>query len=483
MSARPSLDELFERRITYPDFDPQERLARLVGLDGHKARLTNILSLLVNPAGLEAWAKKHHPGADGLMNTVLRRPPLVVLAGDVGSGKSELAETIGDAVARQEKIEITLFPLSLSTRGQGRVGEMTQLLSMAFDITLTEAGKLKGATGRARGAVILLVDEADALAQSREAAQMHHEDRAGVNALIRGVDRLANGRVPAAVIMCTNRLSALDPAVKRRAADILTFSRPDEAQRRAVLAAPLQQLGFSRAQIAAVVAATGEQKGRPYGFHLLRSDAAAPSGTGAGFLSGRPGEPGTGCRDRARDGSDAAIPGREFMTQAVAVRRDGDAFQARLFWRKAARLLDPESPIVRVGFESGPKGYDDIWVAYEPSRGLSDQEGCPLFREHIQCKWHVSPDSYGHAHLVDAEFINANALSLLQRALAAQRLYAPDGRGARFRLITNWLIDRQDPLRELVHQRSHTLRLDRLFGTATERRWAACASCGASTLA
>jgi hypothetical protein len=157
------------------------------------------------------------------------------------------------------------------------------------------------------------------------------------------------------------------------------------------------------------------------------------------------------------------------MTQAVAVRRDGDAFQARVFWRKAARLLDPESPIVRVGFESGPKGYDDIWVAYEPSRGLSDQEGCPLFREHIQCKWHVSPDSYGHAHLVDAQFINANALSLLQRALAAQRLYAPDGRGARFRLITNWLIDRQDPLRELVHQRSHTLRLDRLFGTATER--------------
>jgi AAA+ superfamily predicted ATPase len=68
-----------------------------------------------------------------------------------------------------------------------------------------------------RGAVILLVDEADALAQSREAAQMRHEDRAGVNAFIRGVDRIGNG-LPAAVIMCTNRLSALDPAVRRRAA-------------------------------------------------------------------------------------------------------------------------------------------------------------------------------------------------------------------------------------------------------------------------
>ena len=27
------------------------------------------------------------------------------------------------------------------------------------------------------------------------------------------------------------------------------------------------------------------------------------------------------------------------MTQAVAARRDGDAFQARIFWRKAACLL------------------------------------------------------------------------------------------------------------------------------------------------
>jgi SpoVK/Ycf46/Vps4 family AAA+-type ATPase len=266
MSTKPTLDELFEHRISYPDVSAQERLARLVGLDDHKARLTKILSLLVNPAGLEAWGKKHHPAANGAITAVLRRPPLVVLAGDVGSGKSELAETIGDAVARQERIDITLFPMSLSTRGQGRVGEMTQLLSTAFEYTVTEAGKLKSSSGKARGAVLLLVDEADALAQSREAAQMHHEDRAGVNAFIRGIDRIGNGKMPAAVIMCTNRLSALDPAVKRRAADILMFQRPDENQRHAVLAEPLRQLGFTKPQIDALVAATGAQKGRPYGF-------------------------------------------------------------------------------------------------------------------------------------------------------------------------------------------------------------------------
>ena len=266
MTTKLAIDELFERRITYPDCSSQERLARLVGLDEQKVRLTKILSLLVNPSSLEEWSRKHHSGADQLLNTVLRRPPLVVLAGDVGSGKTELAETIGDAVARQEKIDITLFPLSLSARGQGRVGEMTQLLSSAFDHTVAEATKLKSTSGKARGAVMLLVDEADALAQSRESAQMHHEDRAGVNAFIRGVDRLGSGRLPAVVVMCTNRLRALDPAVKRRAADILTFNRPNDAQRRAVLGSMCEQLGFSRKQIDDLVATTGTNKSEEHGF-------------------------------------------------------------------------------------------------------------------------------------------------------------------------------------------------------------------------
>lgn len=259
-------NELFETPVSFPDFSAQERLSSLVGIDEQKTRLAKILGLLVNPRGLESWAKEHHPDAKGLIERVLRRPPLVVLAGDVGSGKTELAETIGDAVARLEDMDITLLPLSLSSRGQGRVGEMTQLLSSAFEFTLSEATKLKGANGVSRGGIILLVDEADALAQSRENAQMHHEDRAGVNAFIRGIDRLANAHVPAAVIMCTNRLSALDPAVKRRAADILAFDRPNDDQRRAALATAFSGFGFDPNDLEKLVAVTGPRNGRDYGF-------------------------------------------------------------------------------------------------------------------------------------------------------------------------------------------------------------------------
>ena len=144
MIAKPPVDELFERRISYPDVDLRERLSQLVGLDEQKSRLTKILALLVNPNGLQAWVRRHQPGAEALIDSVLRRPPLVVLAGDVGSGKTELAESIGDAVARQEKIEITLLPMSLSTRGQGRVGEMTQLLSSGLRIHRRRGGQAKG---------------------------------------------------------------------------------------------------------------------------------------------------------------------------------------------------------------------------------------------------------------------------------------------------------------------------------------------------
>ena len=154
------------------------------------------------------------------------------------------------------------------------------------------------------------------------------------------------------------------------------------------------------------------------------------------------------------------------MTQAVVVARDGAAYQARLFWKEAALLLDPQSSIVKVGFESGPSGFDDMWVEHDPPR--LDQHGNPLRREHIQCKWHVSPNTYGYASLADPQFLNATARSYLQRALAAQRLHQPAGEGTRFKLTSNWRIDRGDPLRALVNERSHTLRVDKLFGTKTD---------------
>lgn len=263
----PTLDDLFDRRLDFPDQTARKRLARLVGVDEAKSRLSKLLGCLINPAGPRAWVSKFHPGADLLLDYLERRPPLVLLAGDVGTGKTELAETVGDAVARQEGIAVTLYPLSLATRGTGKVGEMTALISAATDAVFQAGKRMQGAgNGKAGGGIILLVDEADALAQSRASGSMHHEDRAGVNAFIRGVDRLAEQRLPVAVILSTNRLSAIDPAVQRRAAEIFIFSRPNDVQRLAVLQEPLAQAGFAPKDIARIVKLTGTRSGASVGF-------------------------------------------------------------------------------------------------------------------------------------------------------------------------------------------------------------------------
>src|SRR5439155_8450059 len=102
-----------------------------------------------------------------------------------------LAEAIGDALARASDIPVTLFRLSLNVRGSGAVGQMTKLLSDAFAAVRERGAQARDSAGMPKAAIMLLIDEADALGQSRDLAQMHHEDRAGVNALIRGIDTLA----------------------------------------------------------------------------------------------------------------------------------------------------------------------------------------------------------------------------------------------------------------------------------------------------
>jgi AAA+ superfamily predicted ATPase len=257
---------IFEEVREYPDPAAARRFAGLVGLDDMKERLLKEARLLLDPESLTAWSINHHRQKIRLLEFFRDRPPLFIFAGDVGTGKTALAETFGDAVAREADIRITLYALSLTARGKGAVGEMTSLLSAAFTEVKQAAKKSSGRSGKHSSGIVLLIDEADALAQSRELAQMHHEDRAGVNALIRGVDDLATGNLPAIVVMCTNRLDALDPAVRRRAAATFTFTRPNDQQRQAFLQPALEELGFSSQQIHSIVTATGATQGRAYGF-------------------------------------------------------------------------------------------------------------------------------------------------------------------------------------------------------------------------
>lgn len=151
------------------------------------------------------------------------------------------------------------------------------------------------------------------------------------------------------------------------------------------------------------------------------------------------------------------------MTQAVATARDGHHFQARHFWLRALQLLAADSPLARVGFESGPKGYDDFWVEYKSGRGPNGSSPEPLHKRHFQCKWHVGTGGYGHSDLVLPDFINAASFSILERARNAQQALAGHTDAVRFSLLTNWYIRADDPLAALVKQRTGELNLEKMF--------------------
>lgn len=253
-------DDVFEEILDLPDPTAQRRYHSLVGLDDTKARLSAEGELLLYPDRLTDWAARHHGAQLRVVNSFLERPPLIIFGGDVGTGKTTLAETFGHELANRHQRSAQVYRLSLRARGSGHVGEMTQLIGSAFDAVANRA-RQSGASCP----IIMVIDEADAIAQNRANAQMHHEDRAGVNGLIRGIDQLASERLHVLVVMCTNRLDAIDPAIARRAAATFAFARPDTAQRIAIL----QHLfadAVGNANWDTLAVATGPTEARSFGF-------------------------------------------------------------------------------------------------------------------------------------------------------------------------------------------------------------------------
>ena len=251
--------DLFDEELQLPSTRQQQRLDGLVGLDEVKESLSKNAAVLLDPAALRKWASQHHQSDLPIVRSFGQRTPLFVFAGDVGTGKSTLAETFAQKVATDHNVRISVLRLSLRSRGTGAVGEMTRLLGEAFDEVVRRARTLEHG-----GVLVVVIDEADAIAQSRELGQMHHEDRAGVNALIRGIDTLAAEGLPALVVMCTNRLAAIDPAVRRRAAVEFEFTRPDEMQRMNLLNVALEGCGIDQKDLRDLAQATGDQ-GNGYG--------------------------------------------------------------------------------------------------------------------------------------------------------------------------------------------------------------------------
>jgi SpoVK/Ycf46/Vps4 family AAA+-type ATPase len=242
---------IFDNTIELPNSEIRERTKSLIGFKSKFNRIYSNLKLLLDQESLSDWSKKFHKVELPIIRQLKEKYPLVILAGDVGTGKTVAAESIADEMTRELKKEGFFLKLSTRVRGEGLHGQMGNLVNDAFAELKTQAGKKRIA--------FLLIDEADAIATSRSTTQMHQEEKAAVNTLIQKIDEIRelNGR--AVIFMSTNRLHFIDEAILRRAAIILEFTRPDKDERKELFSTCLDGLNLNDDELDKLADMTGAE--------------------------------------------------------------------------------------------------------------------------------------------------------------------------------------------------------------------------------
>lgn len=251
-----SASGLFDYEVALPEERFSKQAKKLIGYNERYARIKRQLELLLRADELEAWSRKNHKQVLPLCDLVTQQYPLVIFHGDVGTGKTATAECVANELVADSGVEDSiLFKLSNRVRGGGKVGEMGTLITDAFKHITTSAGKNRRA--------ILIIDEGDSLAAARSQQQSHHEDKVGVNTLIQNIDSLRQygGRV--VTFLCTNRLSVLDSALRRRAAIVEEFARPSAEERKQLFEMDLHGLNLPAVKIDELVELTARRNGSP----------------------------------------------------------------------------------------------------------------------------------------------------------------------------------------------------------------------------
>lgn len=192
----------------------------LIGIDEQKKELLKTLELLLDDKKIQQWEKKFHSKGLAIMAHLKTGNPLIILSGEVGCGKTALALSVATPLADILGNPVKVFETPSNIRGGGLVGEISNRITEVFEAA---KNRLKN-----NEIGLLIIDEADDIATSRAQNQAHHEDRAGLNVLIKQIDSIKKSNIQLVVIMITNRAVVLDPAIRRRTALHLLFERPAE---------------------------------------------------------------------------------------------------------------------------------------------------------------------------------------------------------------------------------------------------------------
>jgi len=139
------------------------------------------------------------------------------------------------------------------------------------------------------------------------------------------------------------------------------------------------------------------------------------------------------------------------MAKSIIARRQGDEYQARVFWLYALQLLTNDY-VESVIFESDQVSFmDDLVVKYNPQI-VEPLTGEKIDCRYFQCKYHVVYNgAFTYKNLIDPKFINSKE-SILQRMFKAYQFLAKENKKILLHVYSNWNWHPDDDLSEYLHE-------------------------------
>src|SRR4030095_8381228 len=151
---RLSAKDVLSSVTDFPNADAGRRLERLVGVDDHVESLVRDLALIFDPGLGRKWSNRQYGKEISALELLRDAVPLIIFEGDVGTGKTEVAETIAQRVATAGQYGVHLDKRSTRVRGTAYVGEMGTLLAESSQHVV-------GLWKKFSEPILFVIDEAD----------------------------------------------------------------------------------------------------------------------------------------------------------------------------------------------------------------------------------------------------------------------------------------------------------------------------------
>lgn len=225
-------------------------------MDNVKSRLHNELSVRLAPERLADWSHRYgHQRLVSELSPARSRAPVIVLLGDSGTGKTALAESLGDPLARS---------LRVGLRGH-RIGadpSSAEQLERALNPGSVEQGADIQPTPGIRGHIFICDQH---YPRGTVPVDGYHggPDPAAVAQALRTAEALAARGEAAVVVVCVSHSTQIDPAVRRLSLEPFLLTRPSAAQREIVIRRLTVGLPVTDAELVRLVRSTGPRDGTP----------------------------------------------------------------------------------------------------------------------------------------------------------------------------------------------------------------------------